>query len=290
MLHCSLMMFGLSVLRLQELHLSMNDYHEMKLSKSFHHAQLKNLYLNDNKIERWEELMKLSSAFPSLQKLIASNNPIHCIPPSLDSSMFPELLVLNLNNSALCSWDSIECLYMLRMLRELSVLKIPLGRDMEEKKRRQAFIARLPKIQKLNKSVVTEDEREVSERWLIREMRDVPHPPSIYHELVKKHGELKPLAEVNMATVDKVTMKFHFDGLDREMESREITTNQSVHQLKKWVSKKLVGAPVSTFRLVYCDNALALGVRRSGVLLNLNQKMLYLYRMCDGDEIHVQMK
>ena len=265
----------------------MNDYCNVNLSKCFLHAHLKYLHLNDNKIECWDELTKLSVAFPSLQKLIVSNNPIHCIPPSLDSSTFPQLLILNFNNTALCSWDSIECLSVLCKLQELSLLKIPLGKQMDEKMRRKAFIARLPNIKKLNKSVVTESEREMSERWLIREMKDVPDPPVVYHHLIKKHGELKPLADINLNPVDRVIMEFHFDGLDRKMERREVNLDQTVFELKKWVSATLVGKPVNRFLLNFRDKTLT---DWAGEELKNNQKMLYNYRMNDGDEIHVWMK
>lgn len=176
---------------------------------------------------------------------------------------------------------------MLCKLQELSVLKVPLGREMEEKTRRKAFIARLPNIRKLNKSVVTETEREMSERWLIREMKDLPNPPAIYHLLVKKHGELKPLADVNLSPVDKVTMEFHFDGQDRMVERREVNLHQTVFDLKKWVSKTMVGLPVSRFELRFHDKALT---DWGGEVLKNNQKMLYSYRMNDGDEIHVRLK
>ena len=274
--------------RLQELHLSINDYGQVALNHSFLHAGLKHLHLNDNKIKEWEEMVKLSAAFPSLQKLIASNNPVRYIPPDMDSNIFPQLLILNLNNSDLSSWDSIENLHALSMLRELSVLKIPLGRQMEEKIRRQAFIARLPNIQKLNKSDVTENEREMSERWLIRELKDSHDHSALYHNLVKKHGELNPLVDINLTPVDKVTLDFHFDGLEREVEQMEVNIFQTVYDFKKWVSESLVDKPVNRFRLWFYDKSLA--DCRMGEMLRYNKKMLYTYRMNDGDEIHVQMK
>ena len=265
----------------------MNEYKEVNLSDGFAHRGVKHLQFNDNRIEQWEEMVKLSSAFPNLRRLIAASNPIAAIPNDLDPDVFTELLVLNLNNSALSSWDSIDSLNVLRMLRELSVLKIPLGQQMEVGKRRKAFVARLPNIYTLNKTAITDSERESSERWLIRELRDTPNPPERYHDLVKKHGNLRPLADINLAPVNTITMEFCFIGIDKGTESMEVKLNQTVQEFKKWVSKTLLGMPVSSFQLYYVDKALQ---DVGGVCLKNNIKKLYAYRMNKGDEIRVEMK
>lgn len=259
--------------------MSMNNYSAIHLTDTFVHSNLKQLTMNDNKIRGWEEFIKLSHAFPNLQALIATSNPLQKIPPISSEDTFPSLSTLNLNGSDLCTWQCVENLHALAQLKELSVLKIPLGAEMKEKQRRQAFVARLPRLSKLNKSTVTETERETAERWFVREMADRPDPPPIYQELLKKHGKLDPLADVNLNPVKMVAIKFHFDSEERSVEERTVNVDQTLWDFKKWIAEDLVGMPVASFRLWYCGN-----------LLKHNQKYLYTYRLHNGDKIHIEMK
>lgn len=264
----------------------MNEYHDVNLPPAFSHSQLKKLHLNSNKMSKWTEFAKLSPAFPNLQVLIAADNPLEDI-PSLEPDLFPHLRTLSLNQSQLKSWSSLECLNVLCHLRELSVLNVPLGGALEAKHRRQMFVAHLPGITKLNKSVVTETEREAAERKFIREMRDKSEQqPAVYHQLLKKHGELAPLAEVDMRPADKVRMEIYFDDMEKEMEERDIKLSQTVLELKTWIAHTLLDVPVATIKLWWLDRDSPQGME----LLAWNQKRLYTYRMHNGDELHVQFK
>lgn len=267
-----------SLSRLVELHLSMNNYSAVDLTEVFVHSNLQQLNLNENSIQKWEEFVKLSRAFPNLQTLIASSNPVQEIPP-FGSDIFPSLSTLNLNGSALSLWQCIEHLHELSQLRELSVLKIPLGAEMGDKLRRQAFVARLPKVTKLNKSPVTDAERETAERWLLRETRDSPDPPAVYQDLVKKYGQLQQLADVNLNPAKFVTLEFVFWDDNDRVEERKVNVDQTVWDFKRWIADKLVGRPVSSFR-----------VWTGGSLMKHNQKYLYTYRFFDGDSVQIEMK
>lgn len=262
--------------RLEELYLSLNNYTTVSLPDTFLHSNLKQLHLNENKIKDWTEFVKLSQAFPSLQTLIACNNPIQDI-PELTPDTFPSLLALNFNGSSLSSWESIEHLNTLSQLKELSLMKVPLGSELEENVRRQAFIARLPRVSKLNKSVVTETEREAAERWLIREMVGSLHRPAVYDALVEKHGELNPLPDVDLNPVKTVRLKIHFKGVEREW---PVNVDQTVWQFKTWIASKFLSVPPSGFRLWHHGNR----------PFTHNQKYLYSYRFYDGDRIHVEIK
>ena len=264
--------------RLIELHLSMNNYNAVALSEVFVHSNLKTLNLNDNNIRDWEEFTKLSHAFPNLQALIASCNPVQKI-SSPGSDIFPSLCTLNLNGSALNLWQCIEHLHKLGQLKELSILKIPLGAGMEEKQRRQAFVARLPRIIKLNKTPVTDTERETAERWLLREARDQPDPPAVYQDLLKKHGQLDPLADVNLNPVKIVTLEFVFWDENDRVEERSVDVDQTVWNFKCWIADNLLGMPVTSFR-----------VWTGGKVMKQNQKYLYSYRFFDGDQVQIEMK
>lgn len=214
--------------RLQELHLSVNTYTTVDLPEAFLHSQLQRLYLNDNQISEWEELAKLSSAFPNLQALIACNNPIQGIPP-LTGETFPALQTLNLNSSCLLSWQSIQHLASLCRLEDLSVLKVPVGERLEPKKRHYAFIARVPRIVKLNKTNVSDTEREDAERWMVREWEGAPDPPPVYHQLVQKHGMIQQLADVDLNPPNIVMIKFHFyDNEERAVEEVPVDMDKRV--------------------------------------------------------------
>lgn len=266
---------------LLEMHLSVNKYKRIDFTESFQQVTLQQLHLNDNQIGEWMELAKLSRAFPNLRSLIACGNPIQEI-PELSADLFPCLCVLNLNECCLSTWQSLEHLKTLHKLEELSVMKVPLGKELKEKVRRQAFISHLPKILKLNKSTISETERESAERWLIREMAKKPDPSANCKDLIAKHGELKPLADIDLNPTVTVKLKFDFVGQER-VEECDVDVDQTVWTLKKWVAETLLGMPVNTFRLYNHE-------RKSWELMSQNKKHLYTYRFAPGTKIYIEMK
>lgn len=264
--------------------MSINKYSTISLPETFQHPTIQRVHLNDNQITEWVELAKLSHAFPSLHTLIACSNPIREI-PELSVALFPSLQCLNLTNSALCTWASLEHLQALGKLEDLSVMKVPLGKEMAEKNRRKAFVARLPKIAKLNKSVVTEREREAAERWLIRDLQAKPDQSAFYQALVEKHGELKQLADIDLSPPKTMELEFHFDEEERPAEKRKVVLKQTIWEFKTWVGKNLLSMPPSRFRLLFDDKGWA-----NRGLLQHNQRTLYSYRFSEETEIHIQMK
>ena len=107
--------------RLQELHLSNNGYSFVNLDPDFNHTALKRLHINNNSLSDWKDFQKLSPAFPKLQILVATSNPLTEISPiDLCSALFPELKSLNLNSSSLEKWESVENLAMLAKLTDIS--------------------------------------------------------------------------------------------------------------------------------------------------------------------------
>ena len=269
--------------------MSKNSYSHVELDPDFKHPALQKLYFNDNSLSRWEEVQKLSSAFPNLQVFVATSNPVSEISPVDPRAAFPELKSLNLNSSSIGNWKSVECLAALTKLTDLSLLKVPLGAEIDEKQRRFAIIARLPNLKRLNKSEITETEREDAERWLVRAFCHDPSPPAVYSALSQKHGELEPLVDVNLSGVPadfKTSIQFCFE--DRRSEIHRIRLQQTILQLKRWVSKR-IGAPSSTFKLFYVDTRPMYG-NEEHMELRLDSRYLDRYPMKDGDRIEVQMK
>ena len=276
---------------MQELHLSNNGYSFVDLDPDFKHTALKRLHINDNSLSNWKDFQKLSPAFPNLQALVATSNPLAEISP-IDpcSASFPELKSLNLNSSSLDKWESVENLAALVKLTDISLLKMPLGAELQEKQRRFAVIARLPNLKKLNKSEITETEREDAERWLIRTYEHDPNPPAVYSFLYQKHGTLDPLVDIDLSPQLKATVEFCFEDCRSELHS--IHLQQTTLQLKRWLGKHL-GVPPSSFRLLFVElgeKLGELGVNFGGELMCYGSTCLYRYKIKDGDRIYVQMK
>lgn len=269
--------------QLEELHLCKNGHSSVELPPDFQHQPLRKLHISGNSFSHWTAYEKLNKAFPRLQTLIATANPIADV-PQLERGSFSELASLNLSDTLLSSWGAIENLSTLATLTDLSLLNLPLGAELELKARRFAAIARMPALVKLNKTVISSDEREDAERWLIRVFKDSPQQPAVYSSLVKKHGSVYQLADVDLSPKKTAKIDFYFEE-GKDSEAHVIKVSQSTLQLKKWVSKR-IGLPSSTFRLVYHD----LESPQGAEVMSYERRPLYLYGLKEGDRIYVQMK
>ncbi len=228
----------------------------------------------------------MSQAFPLLRTLIASDNPLTTITPSFPGTVvFPELEVLNLNSTQLADWRSFEHLAQLNNLEALSVMRVPVVEAVkDERKRRYGIIARMPGLNKLNKSVIHDTERDEAERWLLREFEGHPDPPRVYTDYHAKHGILDKLADVDLSPRKTVQLQFHFK--DRDTVTRSVKMDQSIGELRNWVARELLGTPSVRVRLIYVD---CMGWEGSQVLL-LSGRKLYTYRnIADGDQMHVRI-
>ena len=174
-------------------------------------------------------------------------------------------------------------------MRDLSLLRVPVGQRMKEKERRFAAIARLPLLERLNKSAVSETEREDAERWAVRRYSNRDQPPAVYLRLVEKHGQLQPLADVELRPHTQATLQFRFDGGEQEkVEVHTICLQQSTANLKRWVARRLGHAP-SRLRLLFVSMAIretCKGYYEHDIMERAG-KPLYAYDMKDGDEVHV---
>ena len=254
----------------------------MDFDPTFSHPSISRLHFNNNTVSKWEEIAKLSSAFPSLTKLVAGSLPVAEIPEQ-STEIFPSLNSLYLNDSSLGNWKSVEHLASLPKLSELSVLNLPLSAHLKEKERRFAVIGRIPDLQSLNKSSITETEREDAERWLIRQFMDKVTPPPIYHTLVAKHGIVNRLAEVDLRPKTKAKVEITFQD---KCEQYTININHTVKKFKQWLSENIVGLPPSELRVFYLD----VGSVYGEVEMRHDQRELYRYKVKDGDKFHIELK
>ncbi|KAJ8780167.1 hypothetical protein J1605_011962 [Eschrichtius robustus] len=160
---------------LEELFLCLNDY-EAVSCPSICCPSLKLLHITDNNLQDWTEIRKLGVMFPSLDTLVLANNHLNAIEEPDDSlaRLFPNLRSISLHKAGLQSWEDIDKLNSFPKLEEVRLLGIPLLQPYTTEERRKLVIARLPSVSKLNGSVVTDGEREDSERFFIRYYIDVP--------------------------------------------------------------------------------------------------------------------
>ncbi|XP_029428134.1 tubulin-specific chaperone cofactor E-like protein isoform X2 [Rhinatrema bivittatum] len=160
---------------LEELFLCLNDYETVSCSPVCSQS-LKLLHITDNNLHDWTEVRKLGIMFPYLDTLILANNNVMAIEDSDDSltRLFPNLRSISLHNSGLNCWEDIDKLNSFPKLEEVRLLGIPLLQPYSTEERRKLVIARLPSVSKLNGSVVTDGEREDSERFFIRYHMNLP--------------------------------------------------------------------------------------------------------------------
>ena len=209
-----------------------------------------------------------------------SECPLENITATEIPKQFPNLKVLNLNDTLLDSWEAIDALKRFPGLTDVSLMGIPLLDQYSDQEKRQLLIARLPNIKKLNKTGVTECEREDAERFFIRHHMDDERPPSRYLELVNTYGVLDRLAEVNLKPKESAVISFIFD--DQPLFKKEINLMQSTASLKKYLSE-IIGLPPPGFKILYRDVDFSFGLDE----MKYGPKKLYTYNMRDGDEIHV---
>ena len=203
------------------------------------------------------------------------------------STPFSCLTYLNINNCQLSAWEDIDALGQLQSLTEASLLSIPIGDTLNEKECRMAYISRLQRLRKLNKSLISDDEREAAERWFIRLHLDEPNPPQIYHTLVKRHGKLLPLAEVNLGAKETARLRFTFHNItDRPPEEYEIDLEMTARELQSWIGKELLQVPSNTLSIYYIDKNQAVDGYGPELIVP-SDKPMRSYRMTDGDEIDI---
>lgn len=196
--------------RVQELYLSLNGYESIPDSTE-QYPKVTSLSINKHVITQWNEIGKLGLVLPGLVELRMSECPLENISATQIPQQFPNLKVLNLNDTLLDTWEAIDALKRFPGLTDVSLMEIPLLEQYSDQHKRKLLVARLPNIKKLNKTGVTDEEREDAERFFIRHLMDDESPPSRYLELVDAHGVLDQLAEVNMKAKESALISFIFE-------------------------------------------------------------------------------
>ncbi|XP_028401966.1 tubulin-specific chaperone cofactor E-like protein isoform X2 [Dendronephthya gigantea] len=279
---CTVQRFLKSLPSLIELHLSLNDYSSVpECDKCC--TTVKRLHFNGNKIQHWNEVEKLGKMFPYLETLIIMENPLSNVERSCQDVSFLDLKCLSLTKTKLDSWEHIEALRKFENLNQVKLMGIPLLAKYEQDESRKLLVARLPNIKCLNGTPVTSIERENAERHFIRQHQTSDQPPTRYHELVSIHGELGPLADVNMdQTGEYVDVLMHVTGKPACLQT--ISLYKTAWKFRKDMAEMLQ-VHVSKISLYYKNNSLNLGCEK----MIYKNRTLSRYGIKDGDEIFVDV-
>jgi hypothetical protein len=265
---------------LSELHLARNSYQSVSFGQDFQKPSVKILYFNDNLLEDWQHVVALGKCFPNLEQLVLSDNLIERI---TDSSVFQTLKQLNLNKTKINDWSSIEKLDEFASLKHLRIQNIKLVEGLSEEEKFFMLTANVSRqIEYLNGSLLTEKDRDESERKFLRHFMKKEEKPGKYSQLEEKHGKLVELADVNLKckfTVDvivKCKEKTYYEHVD---------TRDTVAKFKKYL-EKYAKCPPRSFRLFYND----IGGPYGADELKLPNLSLSRFGVKDGDEFYIEEK
>ncbi|CAG0883388.1 unnamed protein product [Darwinula stevensoni] len=277
---------GLAFQNLEELHLSLNNLSEVQ-DAGQRYPTIRIVHFNGNPVSNPKDIHLLGKMFPGLQSLVLADCPVRGLGDDEEfRSCFPVLEKLNLNNSMIPSWEEIEKLRGLPSLVDFRMVNCPAFEEYTEHERRQEMIARLDNVHRLNGGAVSRLEREDAERAFIRAHlgKEEHLLPPRYHELVVIHGQLNPLAEVDLSPKTEVTVNISHE---RGSTMQTISVYITVLELKQLV-EKVTGIPVMRQRVFYVDQDM---VNAHGPEeMRFHQKKLYRYNVESGDSFIIQDK
>ncbi|XP_062572446.1 tubulin-specific chaperone cofactor E-like protein isoform X2 [Saccostrea cucullata] len=278
---------------LTEIHLSLNEHEDISLPDPFQtYPTVKKIHMSKNKIKDWSVLHKVGRLFPNVEHFVNIESDLENLRSQNEEEnnmeeIFSKMKSLSLTQTKLHDWKDFEMLRQCPALVDLKVLGIPFLEEIEEKSRRQQLISRLPNIQCLNGTPISECEREDAERAFIRLYMNSEDKPDRYYELESVYGRLDPLAEVDMSVNTTLDLVLEIPFQERE-ERVEVNTTQKVKDLMKTVSN-IVGIPASKFRL--CSRVIFQGqLLDMQIMSKYPNKYLWTYKMTPEDVLVCELK
>ncbi|EJD74013.1 hypothetical protein LOAG_18616 [Loa loa] len=263
--------------KLKELHLSENrnlenrfDVNDEVMSES-----LESLHVSRCDIEQWETVTSLWRFFPNLVSLSLCENPIRCCKL--------EVGVCKSFSNAVKLVPSIERLANINTLQDLRIIAIPLWKDYANDEHFHLVVGRIPQLKFLNGSVISAEQREQSERFLIRYYDVRETKPKIFARLVEQHGHVEQLCRVDMTPKKYAIIAVICEETGYNA-SLKIRLTQTVSCLMHML-EKLTRIPVKRMRLFYINNGNPFPDE-----LRFPSQMLQALHIEDGDKICVQSK
>ena len=245
--------------QLEELHLSNNNLNDPTEPGIFGHPNLKQLYLSCNPLTDFGLVSRNLAKFcPQLEHLSVAECPLELSRDGKDllddeAVALPNLATLNISTTKVSSWAEVDRIRAFPALTELRLQHCPVVSDLTAHERRMMLVARLPNIKILNGGdVIPANEREDAERGFIRFYNDgveAENRPERYHELVRVHGDLDPLVNIDFAPATHVTVKVVHKEVSRE---EVIEVYQTVAQFKQKLHAWF-DMPTQNMKVYYCD-------------------------------------
>lgn len=207
-------------------------------------------------------------------------------PPVCPFTKFPSLKVLCVTNTKVEQWSDVESIRAFPRLESLRVKGMPFLENLASDEKRKLLVASLPNIKMLNGSEIKEEEREKSERFFIRHFDEHPEPPPWIEDLVQRHGNLKPMTEIDIGRGFQVHAHLSFVYSGRCIHQATIHVVRHVSELRKYCAK-LVDKPIRIIRMYHLSKSPNAGETELNLL---NQDLLPMsrYDMTHGDEIHIE--
>ena len=288
---------------LNELHLSSNEYEKVNFSNDFCKKSLKLLYFNNNKLNDWKEICKLGKCFSNLEYLCISENELsdikdesnvdefinEAIQPICEENLnhkkiqhyFLNLKTLVMNKLNINDWKTVDKIREFGQLNNVRIQNIPLLNKYKDDEKFFLLICHLgDKIQTLNGSMITKEERESSERKFIRYYMDLPNKPTVFNELQIKHGLVEKLVDIDFKKSEMIQVKIKFGDKNKY---QSVNIKQTIDAFKKNL-ETFVGHKSFKFSLNYIH------FRRGLIKLDKLDKQLISYNVKDGDEFEVKLK
>lgn len=169
---------------LKELHLSSNGYRSVlidvlpeenhqEIVSAEPHTAMNILYFQNNPVKKWCDFCRLGRVFPELESLVIANCPVEslectskvCVIDNGNKNRnvcsFKKLNYLNLNDTKLDHWIEIDRLRRFPSLTNLNIQRLPLWAkiSMTKDELRQLLLKKLPNIQILNRSYISEEDQ-----------------------------------------------------------------------------------------------------------------------------------
>ncbi|GMR60460.1 hypothetical protein PMAYCL1PPCAC_30655 [Pristionchus mayeri] len=248
---------------LHELHLSQNnfdpDYFDAESAgpsgegkeNSTISESVSLVHLNRCRISRWSDALKMMSYFPKRETVFLCENPIREIRDNKQESDPPysSIRMINLSKTGIHDWTSIDHIEHWPQLVDLRINNIPLLDDYSEEEKLHLVVGRLGKLELLNGSSITKEQRESSERFFIRYYEEKEERPKKFEALLAKHGKLEKLVKVDLSPKSHVTVRVKCEetGFDKEM---NLKVTKTVGQLMRHLEKE-VGVAYERMRLFY---------------------------------------
>ncbi|VDM37390.1 unnamed protein product [Toxocara canis] len=272
---------------LAELHLSENRLIEEYLDATEEPLSLsvETLHVNRCEIKRWETVMLLRQLLPRCSSMFVSENPIKAAfaeAKARNGRAMDGISQLNLNKCMVDEWKSVEALAEITTLRDLRISHNPLLANLSDEEKIHLVVARMPLLEVLNGSPISEEQREKSERFFIRyyDLREVK--PQIFPVLVARHGKVEQLCKVDLTPRKhaSVTAFCEETGFRANV---KVHLDHSVYSLMRTLEKH-TGIPVHRMRLFL----ISAGSPFTEELRFPNQKLSSL-RIEDGDQFLIQV-